>query len=217
MSNEENVIKFYVFCNRLKHLIRKGWLDWGVNTDRLESVAEHIYSTQMLAISMYKEYNYDIDIYKVLFMLAIHEVGEAAKEVGDKTQFDMTREEREKSERDAVHQIMSFFNYNDIEELFLEFDKHETKEAIFAYECDKLECDLQSKLYGENNLVDLNNQENNKIMDNELVKSLLDEGNTWEEMWLKFGQKKYPYDDNFRKVSNYALTHKINDLTIKNM
>ena len=217
MSNEENVIKFYVFCNRLKHLIRKGWLDWGVNTDRLESVAEHIYSTQMLAISMYKEYNYDIDIYKVLFMLAIHEVGEAAKDVGDKPLFDMTREEREKSERDAVHQIMSFFNYNDIEELFLEFDKHETKEAIFAYECDKLECDLQSKLYGENNLVDLNNQENNKIMDNELVKSLLDEGNTWEEMWLKFGQKKYPYYDNFRKVSNYALTHKINDLTIKNM
>ena len=34
-----------------------------------------------------------------------------------------------------------------IEELFLEFDAHQTKEAMFAYQCDKLECDLQCKLY----------------------------------------------------------------------
>ena len=37
-----------------------------------------------------------------------------------------------------------------IEELFLEFDTHETPEALFAYQCDKLECDIQSKLYDQN-------------------------------------------------------------------
>ena len=36
-----------------------------------------------------------------------------------------------------------------IEKLFLEFDNHKTKEANFAYQCDKLECDLQCKLYDE--------------------------------------------------------------------
>ena len=25
------------------------------------------------------------------------------------------------------------------------------------------------------------------------------------DMWLKFGQKKYPYDDNFRSVSSYMI------------
>ena len=39
--------------------------------------------------------------------------------------------------------------HKQIEELFLEFDAHETKEAKFAYMCDKLECDLQCKLYDQ--------------------------------------------------------------------
>ena len=28
-------------------------------------------------------------------------------------------------------------------------------------------------------------------------------------MWLKFGQETYPYDENFRSVSNYALKNNI--------
>ena len=46
---KENVIKYYVLCNRLKNIIRKGWLDWNINRDRIESVAEHVYGTLMLA------------------------------------------------------------------------------------------------------------------------------------------------------------------------
>jgi hypothetical protein len=33
---------------------------------------------------------------------------------------------------------------------------------------------------------------------------------SWSTMWLKFGQQTYPYDDNFRAVSEYAVN---NDLT----
>ena len=32
---------------------------------------------------------------------------------------------------------------------------------------------------------------------------------SWSEMWLKYGQEKYNYDENFKKISDYALTHKI--------
>ena len=46
-------------------------------------------------------------------------------------------------------------------ELILEFDEGVTDEAKFAFFCDKLECDLQSKLYDEENCVDLNHQEKN--------------------------------------------------------
>lgn len=43
MTKEERVLKYYGFCNSLKHVIRTGWKDWHVKEERLESVAEHIY------------------------------------------------------------------------------------------------------------------------------------------------------------------------------
>ena len=211
MAKEENVINYYVICNKLKNIIRTGWKDWNVKKERLESVAEHIFGTQMLAIAMKSEYQYDVDIMKVIFMLAIHELGETI--IGDLTQFQISKEEKIKIEHDAVKEILSnLLEEKQIEELFLEFDSHKTKEAIFAYQCDKLECDLQSKLYDEEGCVDLNHQENNKNMDNKIVKKLLQEGNSWSEMWLKFGQSIYPYDDNFIAVSNYALNNNIKKL-----
>ncbi len=52
MKKEQKVLNYYVICNRLKDVIRTGWKDWNVKRDRIESVAEHIYSVQMLAIAM---------------------------------------------------------------------------------------------------------------------------------------------------------------------
>ena len=66
MSKEENVVNYYVLCNRLKNIIRTGWISWNVNNERLESVAEHIYGVQMLAMAMHSEYNYDINLSKVI-------------------------------------------------------------------------------------------------------------------------------------------------------
>ena len=211
MSKEQNVINYYVICNRLKNVIRTGWKNWNVQRERIESVAEHIFGVQMLAIAMKSEYQYDVDIMKVIFMLAVHELGETI--IGDLTQFQISKDEKEKLEHEAVNKILSgLLDGNQIEQLFLEFDSHSTKESMFAYQCDKLECDLQSKLYDEEGCVDLNHQENNKTMDNKLVKQLLQEKNSWSEMWLKFGQSIYPYDDNFIAVSNYALNNKIKKL-----
>ena len=75
--------------------------------------------------------------------------------------------------------------------------------------CDKLECDLQCKLYDEEGCVDLNKQDVNNALNNKIVHDLLTSGASWSEMWLKFGQQIYPYDDNFRSISNYAMTHKL--------
>ena len=165
MSKEENVIKYYVTCNRLKNVIRTGWKDWHVKKDRIESVAEHIFGVQMLAIAMKSEYGYEIDLMKVIFMLAVHELGETV--IGDLTQFQIGREEKEKLEHEAVHQVLTdLLDGDQIEALFLEFDARETKEALFAYQCDKLECDLQSKLYDEEGCVDLEKQDGNDTMKN---------------------------------------------------
>ena len=209
MSKEENVIKYYVTCNRLKNVIRTGWKDWHVKKDRIESVAEHIFGVQMLAIAMKSEYGYEIDLMKVIFMLAVHELGETV--IGDLTQFQIGREEKEKLEHEAVHQVFTdLLDGDQIEALFLEFDARETKEALFAYQCDKLECDLQSKLYDEEGCVNLQDQDGNDTMQDERVQKLLKEGNSWSSMWLKFGQQVYPYDENFRAISNYAIENKVN-------
>ena len=208
MSKEENVIKYYVMCNKLKNVIRTGWKNWNVERERVESVAEHIFGVQMLAIAMKSEYEYDIDIMKVVFMLAVHELGEIV--IGDLTMFEISKEEKAKREKEAVHKILcGLLDGKEIENLFTEFDSHSTKEAMFAYQCDKLECDLQSKLYDEEGCVDLNKQEGNKTLENELVKKLLSEEKTWSGMWLRFGQTVYPYDDNFKNVSKYALNNNI--------
>ncbi len=95
MSKEQTVINYYVICNRLKDIIRTGWKDWHVQRERIESVAEHIFGTQMLAIAMKSEYKYDVDISKVICMLAVHELGEAV--IGDLTQFEIDTKDKEKN------------------------------------------------------------------------------------------------------------------------
>ena len=210
MPKEQNVINYYVICNKLKNVIRKGWRDWNVQRERIESVAEHIFGVQMLAIAMKSEYQYDVDIMKVIYMLAIHEIGESI--IGDLTQFQISKEEKEKIEHEAVHKILGgLLEGKQIEKLFLEFDAHNTKESIFAYQCDKLECDLQSKLYDEEGCVDLDKQDGNETMKNAIVQELLKTSSSWSTMWLQFGQLVYPYDENFKAVSNYVINNDIGE------
>ena len=70
--------------------------------------------------------------------------------------------------------------------LILEFDDRKTPEALFAYQCDKLECDLQCKLYDEEECVDLNNQSGNQSYNDDRVQELLKQEQTWSNMWLTF-------------------------------
>ena len=208
-NREKRVVGYYVLCNKLKSLIRKGWLDWNVNKERIESVAEHIYSTQQLAIIMQNVYHYNVDLTKVIMMLAVHEMEEII--IDDKTKYDIDKEEKTRLGHAAVEEIVSEFGIKQsIKDLIMEFDERKTDEAKFAYMCDKLECDLQCKMYDEDNCVDLNNQSNNALT-NKLVNNILAEGKNWSEMWMEVGRRSYPYDKNFRSVSEYAENNDMHD------
>ena len=208
MSKEENVIRYYVLCNKLKNLIRTGWKDWNVKSNRLESVAEHIYGVQMLAIAMASEYNYDINLSRVIMMLAVHELEEIY--IGDLTLFEISSEEKEKIGHEAIEKVLSSLaNKDEIKSLIIEFDERKTNESRFAYYCDKLECDIQSKIYDEKDCVDLNHQSNNKSFNDPEVQKLLNSGMSWSDMWLTFGQNRYNYDENFMSISNYVKKHNI--------
>lgn len=208
MEKSKNITEFYVLCNKLKNVVRTGWVQWGVSKERIESVAEHIFGTQMLAIAMFCEFEYDLDIKKVLCMLAVHETEEIL--IGDLTLFEISKEEKKKIGKNAVQKIFgTLSNAKYFEDLLQEFEEAQTPEAKFAYWCDKLECDLQCKLYDEENLVDLTQQKNNKDFQNPAVQKVLQSEKTWSGAWLSFGQERYGYDKNFLEVSNYAKTHNI--------
>lgn len=209
MEKAESVLRYYVLCNTLKNVVRTGWKDWKVNRERLESIAEHIYGVQMLAIAMKSEYNYDVNIEKVLKMIAVHETEEII--IGDLTLFDIDREEKAKIGHDAIKRIFAgLLDGKEYVDLILEFDERKTNEAVFAYHCDKMEADIQARIYDLNN--DMNGvdiKQNDRYKHGGDVKRLLDQNMSWGQMWIKYGQGKYGYDKNFMEVSQYAFDNDI--------
>ena len=210
MEKEKRVVEYYVLCNKLKDVVRTGWKDWNVQRERVESIAEHIFGTQMLAIAMWSEFDYKIDIAKVLTMLAVHETEEII--IGDLTQFQIQKEQKVELGHKAVKKIFGKLHSGEtIEKLIFEFDERKTPEAQFAYFCDKLECDIQCKLYDEQKCVDVAQDSAKDARKNARVKDMLEKGYSWSKMWLTFGQERYNYDKNFMSVSNYVLENNITE------
>ncbi len=52
----KNIIDFYITANKLKNVIRSGWKEVEIKADRIESVAEHVYGTLILALTIESEY-----------------------------------------------------------------------------------------------------------------------------------------------------------------
>ena len=203
-----NLVKFYILCNKLKDIVRKGPLVWNANRERIESVAEHIYGVQMLAISIYYQLQYKLDINKVIFMLAIHELEEI--EIGDVVFYEMAPEEKAIKKKEAIaHILQDFLGKDEISALFDEYNDRKTDEAIFAYHCNKLECDIQIKLYDQEGCFDLNNQPHNPIINDPSVKKLLDSEKNISNAWIEFDRDSYKDDENFIKIIEYLKENEI--------
>ena len=208
IDNIKNVIHFYTLCSTLKDTIRKGPLTWNANRKRIESVAEHIYGVQMLAISIYYQFNYDIDLYKVIYMLAIHELEEI--EIGDLAFYETTREEKLKKGKNATDYILKdLIGKDEIDKLLDEYNERKTKEAIFAYHCDKLECDIQMKLYDQEGCFNLNNQPNNPIINLDSVRKVLDSEKSISNAWIEFDRSKFEDDPVFTNIINWLKENDI--------
>lgn len=172
----ENLLKFYLLATELKDKIRSGWKVWNIDRKRVESIAEHIYGTCILAIGIDSEFDLNIDIYKVVMMLVLHEIEEV--KIGDLTPFDnVTKEEKRKIGKKAVEEVFSTLSKkNSYIELIEEFEERKTRESVFAKMCDKLEADIQCKLYCEENSIDMNKNENAHLLTDSRVKKLIDNG-----------------------------------------
>lgn len=203
MSRAAGVVKFYVLCNKLKDVVRSGWKVWHVKRERLESVAEHVYGTQMLAIAMWSGYGYDLDLAKVIMMLATHELEEMM--IGDVIPFEASAEEKKARGREVVIELLSGLDGDvPVRELAEEFYAQETAEAKFAKECDKLEADLQCKLYDEEGCIDLAEQDGNAMLADKEVRKIAEGKESASEIWLGYNRWKNGYDKNFLEVSKYV-------------
>ena len=204
----KDIMSFYALCSKLKDTIRKGPLTWNANRERIESVAEHIYGVQMLAISIYYQFGYKLDINKVIYMLAIHELEEI--EIGDLAFYETTKEDKLEKGKKATDLILKdLVGKEEISKLLDEYNERKTNEAIFAYHCDKLECDVQMKLYDQEGCFDLCNQPNNPIINLPSVRKVLDSESSISNAWIEFDRSKFEDDPVFIEIINWLKDNNI--------
>ena len=197
------VIKFYNMATSLKNVLRTGWLQWHVKSERIESVAEHIYGTMILAIAIESEFDSDIDLNKVLKMLLIHELEEII--IGDITPYqDVSNEEKLKMGVDAVNKVLDgFTKKEEYISLTNEFNEHITKESLFAFMCDKLEADIQAKKYSLNEDVDIYSDENMDLFNDERIQNMLKNG-ACDMGDLFIEHSKHCFKGEFLDIVNYV-------------
>lgn len=203
-----NILDTYYDLTKLKDKKRQGWLYWNVSADRIESIAEHIFGAQQLAWLIYSEANLDLDIYKVISMLSLHETEEIT--IGDITPFDkVTPEEKLSRGEKAVEKTFDrLLKKNMMIDLVKEFDIHDTKEGKFAFLCDKLECDLQAKKYYEKGYVNIDNA-SSIVKDNEKTKAYEEQGITdVGEIFLRNDEGKYA-GTVFEEIANFIREYRV--------
>ena len=213
-DNIRNAMRFYLLATKLKYKLRSGWdkNHWNVTCERLESTAEHVYGTCILALSLNSEFQLDMDMEKVLKMLTIHEIGEVL--IGDITPFDgITVEEKAEIEHKAMQDVLGdIIEKDELYGLLLEFDEHNTKESNFAYLCDKLEADIQAKVYQDMGCQrELSDQKNNVVFKNPKVQQMIDDGaKTAFDIWYEWDKSKFENNPAFAKTLKYIKENNTN-------
>ena len=203
----ESTMRFYLLATQLKYKIRSGWNEthWNVNKERLESIAEHIYGTCILALSIDSEFETGLDVSKVIKMLVLHELGEVV--IGDITPFDnITPEEKMQIEHAAIKEVLGdLIKREEYFALLLEFDERKTKEAIFAYHCDKLDADIQAKVYQDMGCQNpLDKQEKNVVFKSKKVQKMVQDGaKTAFDIWYEWDKSLYSDDEIFSALLDY--------------
>lgn len=206
----KNSMRFYMLATQLKYKIRSGWdkSHWNVSKDRVESIAEHVYGACILALSIDSEFKTNLDINKVIKMLVLHELGEVI--IGDITPFDnITPEEKMKKEHEAMREVIGdLVNQEEFLSLLFEFDEKKTKEAIFAHHCDKLEADIQAKVYQDMGCQHpLDEQEDNVVFKSNKVQQMVKDGaQTAFDIWYEWDKSLYYDDEDFAKLLDYVRT-----------
>ena len=206
----QNVVDFYYDNVTLKNCERSGWKQWKIlRNKRVESIAEHVFGAQQLAIAMYSEFDIPVDIQKVLTMLSIHETEEI--EIGDITCCDgVSAEKKLEIGSIAVNDVYkNMQKKSNFISLIDEFNARETLEAKFAYCCDKMECDLMVKLYSYEGRFTIHSAVPH-VADDENVKKYIASGaKTVADIFFMNDVHKYDEMPEFRELFKFIASNEV--------
>ncbi len=201
----KNIMRFYLLTSRLNDLIRQGQITWKISKERLESVNEHIIQTIMLAIAIDSEFpETKININKAVMMIALHEIEEIV--IGDITIFDNVSEKKKLKEgRKAVEYVFGdMLKKAEYTKLIAEFNERKTKESIFVHLCDKLQNDIQFKVYEDNGYTDIDNPELKELLCKKEINKLVSaRAETIADIFIEYDRYRYK-DTIFEKILDYV-------------
>ena len=212
----EEIFKFYYLNFRLKNRVRTGWdsKHWNVKSDRIETISEHVVGTIGLAMVLNSEFEYNFDTDKELKMLVIHETGETL--IGDITPFDgITPEKKKEIEHQAMRDALGNLKEKDsLLNLLFEFDEQETPEAKCSHYCDKIEADLQAKIYQDKGMHhSLDDQKNNVVFNSSKVQQMVKDGaKDAFDIWYEWDKTIYTGDNQFPEFANILKIARENNL-----
>lgn len=215
-SECEEIFKFYYLNFRLKNKLRSGWdrKHWNIKSERIETVSEHVVGALCLAMVLNSEFEYNLDIDKVLKMLTIHETGETL--IGDITPFDgITPEKKKEIEHKAMRDALGNLKEKDsLLSLLFEFDEHETLESKYAFYCDKIEADLQSRIYLDKGLHhSLTDQKNNVVFNSSRIQQMIKDGaKDAFDIWYEWDKDIFADDKQFPEFSNILKIARANNI-----
>ena len=212
----ENIIRFYLFANKLKEKVRTGWIEVEISSERLESVAEHIFGCLILAIGIDSEYKLNLDMYKVLKMLTLHELEEIIMKdftIRDK----ITPEEKIELGRECVKKVTKgLIKQNEIIDLLDEFNSRNTKEALFCYKIDKIECDFQAKVYDLQGKFELEKAlEDLYYYGEEEANNIKNKIHCSSDVWIEYDKKIYNDDLIFESLIEDIKKINFNDINME--
>jgi 5'-deoxynucleotidase YfbR-like HD superfamily hydrolase len=211
-QSAKNVYEAYLLFSTLSDTIRTGWKLWKVSKRRVESILEHTQKACILAITMYSEYKYEINLSKVIFMLTLHETEEIF--IGDLTPYSgVEREEKIRIGHEAIIKVFSRLSRGiEYVTLIREFDDHETDEAEFAYMCDKLDADIQAKIYDDAGFGGVLQKAAPELQEDEELQKMSKHGaEQMHHYFFKYSKRREFYDEHFAEVANEFSANNTND------
>lgn len=144
-------IDFLVESYNLKDEARTGWLFKGVKDP--ESVAAHVWGVKFLCLLYAEEEG--VDESRAVKMAVVQDLPEA--KTGDLVsekhadRYERTDEEKEEMERKAIHDLPPEERFEDVIELWEEYQERETQTAKFVKDMDLIDMCIQALKYRKEN------------------------------------------------------------------
>ncbi|MBU5438532.1 HD domain-containing protein [Tissierella sp. MSJ-40] len=182
-------IEFIVEIDKMKSILRQTTL---MDKSKRENDAEHSWHISVMAMVLSEYANEEVDTYKVIKMLLIHDLVEIY--AGDTFCYDKVgNEDKKERELKAAEKIFGMLGEDkgkEFRELWDEFEEMKTKEALFAASMDRLQPMLSNYYSGGGTWEKFN------VQKKDIYKRISPVKESSEELW-KFVE--YMIEDAFEK------------------